>query len=133
MIDPSLQVKFPVDTTIHMMALNLQVVVFYFFQQTQYADDYNRLRRIQQMQVVISTHLAYGIFSHLYMNLCRSTETSPIDMNIKAHVHKCELRREKTCLYCVENKDADQPAHPRSLISVIVIHVFDSFITLLSP
>ena len=31
-------------------------------------------------------------------------------------------RREKTCLRgCVNNKGADQPAHPRSLISAFVI------------
>ena len=38
-------------------------------------------------------------------------------------------RREKTCLQgFVNNKGADQPAHPRSLISAFVIHFLQSTI-----
>ena len=36
-------------------------------------------------------------------------------------------RREKTCLQgFVNNKDADQPAHPGSLISAYIIHLLES-------
>ena len=38
-------------------------------------------------------------------------------------------RREKTCLRGVgDNKGADQPAHPRSLISACVARLFESII-----
>ena len=37
-------------------------------------------------------------------------------------------RREKTCLWGFENSTgADQPAHPRSLISAFVISVFGKY------
>ena len=39
-------------------------------------------------------------------------------------------RREKTCLrWFANNKGADQPAHPRSLISAFVIHLSKSIIS----
>ena len=39
-------------------------------------------------------------------------------------------RREKTCLWgFANNTGADQPAHPRSLVSAFVIHVFQSNIS----
>ena len=42
-------------------------------------------------------------------------------------------RREKTCLRGFENNtDTDQPAHPRSLISAIVIRFFQGTICILS-
>ena len=42
-------------------------------------------------------------------------------------------RREKTCLQrFANNKDADQPAHPRSLISAFVIRLLESIITRLA-
>ena len=38
-----------------------------------------------------------------------------------------EAGREKMCLISyVNNKDADQPAHPRSLISAFVVRCLDS-------
>ena len=38
-----------------------------------------------------------------------------------------EPRHEKACFMpCANNKDADQPAHPRSLISVFVVRFLDS-------
>ena len=37
-----------------------------------------------------------------------------------------EPRHEKTFMLYVNNKDADQPAHPRSLISILVIRCLDS-------
>ena len=41
-----------------------------------------------------------------------------------------EPRHEKTCLRGVaNNKGADQPAHPRSLISAFVIHLLESIIS----
>ena len=44
-----------------------------------------------------------------------------------------EPRHEKTCfLPYANNKGADQPAHPRSLISAFVIHCLDSIIPLLA-
>ena len=40
-----------------------------------------------------------------------------------------ETRHEKTCLVpYVNNKGADQPAHPRSLISTFVVRSLDSMI-----
>ena len=40
---------------------------------------------------------------------------------------------EKTCfMLYANNKDADQPAHPRSLISVLVVRCFDSIIPILA-
>ena len=42
-------------------------------------------------------------------------------------------RREKTCLRgLANNKGADQPAHPRSLISTFVIRFLESFISKLA-
>ena len=42
-------------------------------------------------------------------------------------------RREKTCLRgFANNKGADQPAHPRSLISAFVIRILDSIISKLA-
>ena len=38
----------------------------------------------------------------------------------------------KPVLSYANNKGADQPAHPRSLISVIVVHCLDSIIHLLA-
>ena len=48
-------------------------------------------------------------------------------------VNKYGPRREKTCLQLVENsKGADQPAHPRSLISTFVIRLLESIISQLA-
>ena len=42
-----------------------------------------------------------------------------------------EPGHEKMCLMSyANNKDADQPAHPRSLISAFVVHCLDSIISL---
>ena len=41
-------------------------------------------------------------------------------------------RREKTCLLEFVNKGADQPAHPRSLISVCVIRFLENIISRLA-
>ena len=42
-----------------------------------------------------------------------------------------ELGHEKMCLMSyANNKGADQPAHPRSLISAFVVHCLDSIISL---
>ena len=42
-------------------------------------------------------------------------------------------RREKTCLrWFANNKDADQPAHPRRLISAFVIRVLERIISKLA-
>ena len=44
-----------------------------------------------------------------------------------------ELHHEKTCLMTyANNKDADQPAHPHSLISTFVFHCLDSTIPILT-
>ena len=44
-----------------------------------------------------------------------------------------EPRCEKTCFMpCANNTDADQPAHPRSLISTFIVHCLDSIIPLVS-
>ena len=43
----------------------------------------------------------------------------------------CETGHEKMCLMSyVNNKGADQPAHPRSLISTFVVRCLDSIISL---
>ena len=48
-------------------------------------------------------------------------------MGTKGH----EPGHEKICLMSyVNNKGADQPAHPRSLISTFVVHCLDSIISL---
>ena len=42
-------------------------------------------------------------------------------------------QREKTCLRgFAHNKDADQPSHPRSLISAIIICLYESIISRLA-
>ena len=42
-----------------------------------------------------------------------------------------EPGHEKTCIMSyANNKGADQPAHPRSLISAFVVHCLDSIISL---
>ena len=38
----------------------------------------------------------------------------------------------KTCLMPYANKGADQPAHPRSLVSTFVVHCIDSMICILA-
>ena len=44
-----------------------------------------------------------------------------------------ELRHEKTCFMpYANNKGANQPAHPRSLISAFVVRCLDSIITILA-
>ena len=43
-----------------------------------------------------------------------------------------EPRHEKTCLCHMRIKRVDQPAHPRSLISVFVVRCLDSIISLVS-
>ena len=46
-------------------------------------------------------------------------------------LHVMEPGREKMCLMSYgNNKGTDQPAHPRSLISTIVVHCLDSIISL---
>ena len=45
-----------------------------------------------------------------------------------------EPRREKTCLRVLANSEgADQPAHPRSLISAFGIRLLESVISKLAP
>ena len=41
-----------------------------------------------------------------------------------------EQGHEKMCILYANNKGADQPVHPRSLISAFVIHCLDSIISL---
>ena len=49
------------------------------------------------------------------------------------HLRQDGPRREQTCLRGYENnKSADQPAHPRSLISTFVIHFLESTISKLA-
>ena len=51
----------------------------------------------------------------------------PIDMNVYEPSH------EKTCLMSyANNKGADQPAHPRSLISAFIVRCLDSVMSLVS-
>ena len=46
-------------------------------------------------------------------------------------LHVCEPGHEKMCLMpYVNNKSADQPAHPRSLISAFFVRCLDSIISL---
>ena len=47
----------------------------------------------------------------------------------KYKVNRNEPRRKKTCLrWFANNKGADQPAHPRSLVSTFVIRLLESYI-----
>ena len=49
------------------------------------------------------------------------------------YTHKYGPRCKKTCLRrFANNKDTDQPAHPRSLISAFVIRFFESFVSKLA-
>ena len=49
------------------------------------------------------------------------------------HFHEFEPGREKTCLISyANNKGADQPAHPRSLISAFAVRCLDSVMSLVS-
>ena len=49
---------------------------------------------------------------------------------INQALHICELGHEKMCLMSyANNKGADQPAHPRSLISAFVVRCLDSIIS----
>ena len=64
-----------------------------------------------------------------------SGETSePIPINGgEVRIKQLGSRREKTCLRKVaNNKCADQPAHPRSLISAFVIRLLESIISRLA-
>ena len=46
---------------------------------------------------------------------------------------RSEPRPEKSCFWPnANNKGADQPAHPRSLISTFVVHYLDSIIAILA-
>ena len=48
-------------------------------------------------------------------------------------MNTCEPGHEKMCLMSyANNKGADQPAHPRSLISTFVVHCLDSVMSLSS-
>ena len=56
-----------------------------------------------------------------------------IDPLILALWRNYEPRHEKTCFsHYANNKDADQPAHPRSLISTFVVRCLDSTIPILA-
>ena len=50
---------------------------------------------------------------------------------VKEHIFVFEPGHEKMCLMSyANNKGADQPAHPRSLISAFVVRCLDSIISL---
>ena len=52
-------------------------------------------------------------------------------LNINIFLNINEPRHEKMCLMSyANNKGADQPAHPRSLISAFVVRCLDSIISL---
>ena len=56
-----------------------------------------------------------------------------LNICLKKNMVKYGPRREKTCLReLANNPGADQPAHPRSLISAFVIRFLESIICLLS-
>ena len=58
--------------------------------------------------------------------LCLPNDSLPL-LLVKA----CEPGHEKICLVSyANNKGADQPAHPRSLISAFVVRCLDSIISL---
>ena len=53
--------------------------------------------------------------------------------HILRSLHTNEPGREKTCLMSyANNKGADQPAHPRSLISAFIVRCLDSVMSLVS-
>ena len=77
---------------------------------------------------------------HEAMNGCKTYKASLKDcfenVNIKKYKKNLLLNwpcREKTCLRgFADNKDADQPAHPRSLIGAFVIRFLKSIIYFLA-
>ena len=70
----------------------------------------------------IRTGVRYDRFSHLYIITCYEINTTTY-----------EPGHEKMCLMAyANNKGADQPAHPRSLISVFVVCCLDSVMSLIS-
>ena len=62
-------------------------------------------------------------------NAIKSIEVFPEDY----FIHRNEPGHEKTCIMSyANNKGADQPAHPRSLISAFVVRCLDSVMSLVS-
>ena len=75
----------------------------------------------------MSTH----VISYIYIFSIVRQEVKSIDISIVVRDHNKELhrangpRREKTCLQgYVYSKRADQPAHPRSQISALLLFAF---------
>ena len=66
----------------------------------------------------------------LFKNQCKTTKSSISHYHIIFSI-SFELRHEKACPYA-NNKGADQPAHPCSLISTSVIRCLYSIIPLIS-
>ena len=73
------------------------------------------------------------------LNTLKMNDTQRFCLEQEMHIVICETtrvrdfnmgpRREKTCLRgFANNKGADQPAHPRSLISAFVVRILESII-----
>ena len=78
------------------------------------------------MCIILLVHLndARRVFENLFFS---TKITDYIDVTINGR------RREKTCLlWFANNKGADQPAHPCSLISAFVIRLLESIISILA-
>ena len=72
-------------------------------------------------------------FETLNYRSCRSLEQLDTIKGFVLMLNEDELGHEKMCLTCMSyanNKGADQPAHPRSLISAFVVRCLDSIISL---
>ena len=65
---------------------------------------------------------------HMQTTKCASAQS---DQRLYCLLARYEPGHEKTCLMSYANKKgADQPAHPRSLISAFVVRCLDSIISL---
>ena len=69
---------------------------------------------------------------HLYIYIQKKWNVQS-NNNENTYINITEPGHEKMCLMSyANNKGADQPAHPRSLISTFVVHCMDSILPLLA-
>ena len=69
----------------------------------------------------------------MYTKIRVEQKQNAVEKNLYIHMYIHEPGHEKTCLMSyANNKGADQPAHPRSLISAFVVRCLDSVMFLVS-
>ena len=67
------------------------------------------------------------------LNFCLTVRNANFSYHVRLRLFIFGSRHEKTCLReFANNTSADQPAHPRSLISAFVIHSLESTISKLA-